>query len=126
MAIPGRIPGGPIRRLRAGPLAGVVSFKLAETGRPGQLPCRVGLHVRHDRFPQQYGSQAARRLVLGEALLPVSVMGVEALLSAATYRKLWFPNCFHRDFLEVFLYTDTCISLFALHLSQESVLMVFR
>ncbi|CAL9072918.1 unnamed protein product, partial [Musa hybrid cultivar] len=28
-------------------------------------------------------------------------MGVEALLSAATYRKLWFPNCFHRDFLEV-------------------------
>ncbi|RZS22178.1 hypothetical protein BHM03_00054940 [Ensete ventricosum] len=71
-----------------------------EVARPGQLPGRVGLHVRHDRFSQQYNSQAARRLILAEFLLPVSVKGVKALFSAATYRKLWFPNCFHRDFLE--------------------------
>lgn len=36
-----------------------------------------------------------------ELLLPESVKGLKALLSIATYRKLWFPDRLHRDYLEV-------------------------
>ena len=36
-----------------------------------------------------------------ELLLPESVRGLKALLSIATYRKLWFPDRLHRDYLEV-------------------------
>ncbi|OAY57400.1 putative aminoacrylate hydrolase RutD isoform X1 [Manihot esculenta] len=36
-----------------------------------------------------------------ELLLPTSVKGLKALLSVATYKKLWFPNRLHKDFLEV-------------------------
>ena len=36
-----------------------------------------------------------------ELLLPESVKGLKALLSVAAYRKLWFPDRLHRDFLEV-------------------------
>ncbi|NP_001149890.1 uncharacterized protein LOC100283518 [Zea mays] len=36
-----------------------------------------------------------------ELLLPESVKGLKALLSVATYRKLWFPDRLHRDYLEV-------------------------
>ncbi|XP_045786784.1 epoxide hydrolase 4 isoform X1 [Trifolium pratense] len=36
-----------------------------------------------------------------ELLLPNSVKGLKALLSIAAYKKLWFPDRLHRDFLEV-------------------------
>ncbi|XP_021638995.2 uncharacterized protein LOC110634345 isoform X2 [Hevea brasiliensis] len=36
-----------------------------------------------------------------ELLLPTSVKGLKALLSVAAYKKLWFPNRLHKDFLEV-------------------------
>ncbi|KAH9663141.1 AB hydrolase-1 domain-containing protein [Citrus sinensis] len=35
-----------------------------------------------------------------ELLLPNSVKGLKALLSVATYKKLWFPSCLYKDFLE--------------------------
>ncbi|PSS21401.1 Epoxide hydrolase [Actinidia chinensis var. chinensis] len=36
-----------------------------------------------------------------ELLLPTSVKGLKALLSVAAYKKLWFPDKLHKDFLEV-------------------------
>ncbi|CAK7339578.1 unnamed protein product [Dovyalis caffra] len=36
-----------------------------------------------------------------DLLLPNSVDGLKALLSVATYKKLWFPNRLHKDYLEV-------------------------
>ncbi|KAG6773925.1 hypothetical protein POTOM_021269 [Populus tomentosa] len=36
-----------------------------------------------------------------ELLLPNSVKGLKTLLSVATYKKLWFPNKLHKDYLEV-------------------------
>ncbi|XP_020582346.1 monoacylglycerol lipase ABHD6-like [Phalaenopsis equestris] len=36
-----------------------------------------------------------------ELLLPESVKGLKALLKVATYKKLWFPDFLHRDYLEV-------------------------
>jgi pimeloyl-ACP methyl ester carboxylesterase len=36
-----------------------------------------------------------------ELLLPNSVKGLKALLSVAVYKKLWFPNRLHKDYLEV-------------------------
>ncbi|CAN4080070.1 unnamed protein product [Withania somnifera] len=36
-----------------------------------------------------------------ELLLPTTVKGLKALLKVAAYKKLWFPDCFHRDFLQV-------------------------
>ncbi|CAI8609135.1 unnamed protein product [Vicia faba] len=36
-----------------------------------------------------------------ELLLPNSVKGLKTLLSIAAYKKLWFPDRLHRDFLQV-------------------------
>ncbi|KAL3525382.1 hypothetical protein ACH5RR_013754 [Cinchona calisaya] len=36
-----------------------------------------------------------------ELLLPTSVKGLKALLKVAAYKKLWFPDRLHKDFLEV-------------------------
>ncbi|CAI9110775.1 OLC1v1010854C1 [Oldenlandia corymbosa var. corymbosa] len=36
-----------------------------------------------------------------ELLLPDSVKGLKALLKVAVYKKLWFPDRLHKDFLEV-------------------------
>lgn len=36
-----------------------------------------------------------------ELLLPTSVKGCKALLKVAAYKKLWFPDRLHKDFLEV-------------------------
>ncbi|XWS42063.1 hypothetical protein CRYUN_Cryun17cG0136700 [Craigia yunnanensis] len=36
-----------------------------------------------------------------ELLLPNSVKGLKALLSVASYKKLWFPDRLHKDYLEV-------------------------
>jgi pimeloyl-ACP methyl ester carboxylesterase len=45
-----------------------------------------------------------------ELLLPESVKGLKALLSVAAYRKLWFPDRLHRDFLEVCMYYTIVVS----------------
>lgn len=42
-----------------------------------------------------------------ELLLPNSVKGLKALLSVAAYKKLWFPDRLHKDFLEVPLHIIT-------------------
>lgn len=36
-----------------------------------------------------------------ELLLPETVKGLKALLKVAAYKKLWFPDCLHRDYLKV-------------------------
>ncbi|KAL5714451.1 hypothetical protein ACHQM5_016414 [Ranunculus cassubicifolius] len=36
-----------------------------------------------------------------ELLLPTSVQGLKNLFSVAVHRKIWFPNCLYRDYLEV-------------------------
>lgn len=36
-----------------------------------------------------------------QLLLPESVKGLKALLSVAAYKKLWFPNCIYKDYLQV-------------------------
>nr|GMC98701.1 epoxide hydrolase 4-like [Ipomoea batatas] len=36
-----------------------------------------------------------------ELLLPTSVKGLKALLKVAAYKKYWFPNRLHQDFLQV-------------------------
>ncbi|KAF9619513.1 hypothetical protein IFM89_007261 [Coptis chinensis] len=36
-----------------------------------------------------------------DLLLPTSVKGLKDLLSVAVHKKLWFPDCLHRDYLEV-------------------------
>ncbi|KAL9229871.1 hypothetical protein vseg_005290 [Gypsophila vaccaria] len=36
-----------------------------------------------------------------DLLLPTSVAGLKTLLKLATHKSLWFPNCLHRDFLQV-------------------------
>ncbi|ERM94741.1 hypothetical protein AMTRI_Chr03g50180 [Amborella trichopoda] len=36
-----------------------------------------------------------------ELLLPTNVKGLKALLSVATHKNLWFPNCLYRDYLKV-------------------------
>ncbi|THU72003.1 hypothetical protein C4D60_Mb04t07510 [Musa balbisiana] len=81
---------------------GVVSFKLAE--RWPDLVSSLVVSGSTFAMTDSLSSTIVKRLgvsSLAEFLLPVSVKGVKALFSAATYRKLWFPNCFHRDFLEV-------------------------
>ncbi|GAB4849149.1 hypothetical protein Ancab_003957 [Ancistrocladus abbreviatus] len=36
-----------------------------------------------------------------ELLMPNSVEGLKGLLKIAAYKKLWFPDCLHKDYLEV-------------------------
>ncbi|CAL9084331.1 unnamed protein product, partial [Musa textilis] len=84
---------------------GVVSFKLAE--RWPDLVSSLVVSGSTFAMTDSLSSTIVKRLgvsSLAELLLPVSVEGVKALFSAATYRKLWFPNCFHRDFLEVVMF----------------------
>ncbi|RRT82537.1 hypothetical protein B296_00014991 [Ensete ventricosum] len=98
---------------------GVVSFKMAE--RWPDLVRYLVVSGSTFAMTDSLSSATCQRLGVSssaELLLPESVEGLKALLSAATYKKLRFPNCFQRDFLEVFLDTDTCIFLCALHLSQ--------
>ena len=47
-----------------------------------------------------------------ELLLPSSVKGLKALLSVAAYKKLWFPDRLHKDFLEVYTRYLTIINRF--------------
>ncbi|RWV77529.1 hypothetical protein GW17_00061626 [Ensete ventricosum] len=81
---------------------GVVSFKMAE--RWPDLVRYLVVSGSTFAMTDSLSSATCQRLGVSssaELLLPESVEGLKALLSAATYKKLRFPNCFHRDFLEV-------------------------
>lgn len=43
-----------------------------------------------------------------ELLLPTNLKGLKALQSVAMHRKFWFPDKFHKDFLEVCHEHDSC------------------
>ncbi|KAJ1284464.1 hypothetical protein BS78_03G206300 [Paspalum vaginatum] len=81
---------------------GMVSFKLAEAH-----PDLVRSLVVSGAVPALIDSISETTLERigvkssAELLLPESVKGIEALLSIVTYRKLWFPDRLHRDYLEV-------------------------
>ncbi|KAL5557297.1 hypothetical protein UlMin_039533 [Ulmus minor] len=81
---------------------GMVAFKLAElypelvgemviSGSILAMTCSVS-----DETLQRLGFSSS-----SELLLPGSVKGLKALLSVAAYKKLWFPDRLHKDFLEV-------------------------
>lgn len=81
---------------------GMVAFKLAEmypdlvqamviSGSILAMTCSVS-----DETMQRLGFSSS-----SELLLPTSVKGLKALLSVAAYKKLWFPDCLHKDYLEV-------------------------
>eukprot|EP01018_Ginkgo_biloba_P008120 Gb_04818 [translate_table: standard] len=81
---------------------GMVAFKMAELY-PELVTCLVISGsviamtdtISHDALSRLGFSSSA------ELLLPTTAKGLKALLSVAAYRKLWFPNCIFRDFLEV-------------------------
>lgn len=81
---------------------GMVAFKLAElypdlvnamviSGSILAMTCSVS-----DETMQRLGFSSSTEL-----LLPTSVKGLKALLSVAAYKKLWFPDRLHKDYLEV-------------------------
>lgn len=81
---------------------GMVAFKLAElypelveamviSGSILAMTCSVS-----DSTMQRLGFTSS-----SELLLPTSVKGLKALLSVAAYKKLWFPDRLHKDYLEV-------------------------
>lgn len=81
---------------------GMVAFKLAElypelveamviSGSILAMTCSVS-----DTALERLGFSSS-----SELLLPNSVKGLKALLSVAAYKKLWFPDCLHKDYLEV-------------------------
>lgn len=98
-----------LRKLGVGPCTvvgfsygGMVSFKLAEA-HPDLVRSLVisGSVV---AMTDSISETALERIGVkssAELLLPESVKGLKALLSIATYRKLWFPDRLHRDYLEV-------------------------
>ncbi|KAG2599374.1 hypothetical protein PVAP13_5KG451400 [Panicum virgatum] len=98
-----------LRKLGVGPCAvvgfsygGMVSFKMAEA-HPDLVRWLVvsGSVV---AMTDSISEEALERIGVkssAELLLPESVRGLKALLSIATYRKLWFPDRLHRDYLEV-------------------------
>ena len=98
-----------LRKLGVGPCAvvgfsygGMVSFKMAEA-HPDLVRSLVvsGSVV---AMTDSISDEALERIGVkssAELLLPESVRGLKALLSIATYRKLWFPDRLHRDYLEV-------------------------
>ncbi|WVZ69541.1 LOW QUALITY PROTEIN: hypothetical protein U9M48_018312 [Paspalum notatum var. saurae] len=81
---------------------GMVSFKLAEAH-----PDLVRSLVVSGAVPAMtdYISETTLERIgvksSAELLLPESVKGLKALLSIVTYRKLWFPDRLHRDYLKV-------------------------
>lgn len=81
---------------------GMVAFKLAElypelveamviSGSILAMTCSVS-----DTTMERLGFSSS-----SELLLPTSVKGLKALLSIAAYKKLWFPDRLHKDYLEV-------------------------
>ncbi|CAA6661386.1 unnamed protein product [Spirodela intermedia] len=81
---------------------GMVAFKLAEA-RPEMVRSMVvsGSVV---AMTSSIGEEALARLGFkssAELLLPNTLKGNKALLSVATYRKYWFPDRLHKDFIKV-------------------------
>ena len=60
-----------------------------------------------------------------ELLLPNSVKGLKALLSVATHKKLWFPDCLHKDYLEVCTTVSIQLSSLAFPSCFLSLLLLF-
>ncbi|XP_031093848.1 epoxide hydrolase 4-like [Ipomoea triloba] len=81
---------------------GMVAFKMAE-----MFPEMVEAMVISGSILAMTDSISAATLnSLGfsnssELLLPTSVKGLKALLKVAAYKKYWFPNRLHQDFLQV-------------------------
>ncbi|KAJ1284465.1 hypothetical protein BS78_03G206400 [Paspalum vaginatum] len=98
-----------LRKLGVGPCAvvgfsygGMVSFKLAEAH--PELVRSLVVSGSVVAMTDSISEAALERIGVkssAELLLPESVQGLKALLSIATYRKLWFPDRLHRDYLEV-------------------------
>ncbi|CAO1948234.1 unnamed protein product [Urochloa humidicola] len=98
-----------LRKLGVGPCAvvgfsygGMVSFKMAEA-HPDLVRWLV-VSGSVLAMTDSISEAALERIGVAsstELLLPDSVKGLKALLSIATYRKLWFPDRLHRDYLEV-------------------------
>ncbi|XP_074295212.1 uncharacterized protein LOC141623071 [Silene latifolia] len=81
---------------------GMVAFKLAEM-RPDLVEALV---VSGSILAMTESVSEAELSRMGfkssaELLLPTSVDGLKTLLKVATHRKLWFPDCLHKDYLEV-------------------------
>ncbi|XP_057967538.1 uncharacterized protein LOC131157415 [Malania oleifera] len=81
---------------------GMVAFKMAE-----RYPELVGAMVVSGSvlaMTDSISGSTLQRLGFSsssELLLPNSVKGLKALLSVAAHKKLWFPDCLHRDYLQV-------------------------
>ncbi|GLU13730.1 hypothetical protein SLE2022_303460 [Rubroshorea leprosula] len=81
---------------------GIVAFKMAEMY-PNFLEAMV-VSGSIMNMTDSIRGEALNRLGFSsssELLLPTSVKGLKALLSVAAYKKLWFPDRLHKDFLEV-------------------------
>ncbi|XP_074296769.1 uncharacterized protein LOC141627354 [Silene latifolia] len=80
---------------------GMVAFKLAEM-RPDLVEALV---VSGSILAMTESVSEAELSRMGfkssaELQLPTSVDGLKTLLKVATHRKLWFPDCLHKDDLE--------------------------
>ncbi|KAL3725804.1 hypothetical protein ACJRO7_030781 [Eucalyptus globulus] len=81
---------------------GMVAFKMAE-----MYPEMVRAMVISGSIlamTDSISEEALQRLGFSsssELLLPTSVKGLKALQSVAMHRKIWFPDRFHKDYLEV-------------------------
>ncbi|KAJ0985867.1 hypothetical protein J5N97_004223 [Dioscorea zingiberensis] len=81
---------------------GMVAFKMAEMW--PELVQNLVISGSVIAMTDSISDTTLERLGFGssaELLLPDSVKGLKALLSVATYKKLWFPDCIHRDYLKV-------------------------
>ncbi|XP_068638846.1 uncharacterized protein [Aristolochia californica] len=81
---------------------GMVAFKMAELY-PELITCLV-ISGSVLAMTDSISGTTLERLGFASSsdlLLPNSVKGLKALLSVAAHKKLWFPNCLYRDYLEV-------------------------
>ncbi|KAH0468118.1 hypothetical protein IEQ34_003151 [Dendrobium chrysotoxum] len=81
---------------------GMVAFKMAEA-RPDLVNSMV-VSGSVTAMTDSISAETMERLGFSsskELLLPESVKGLKALLKVATYKKLWFPEFLHRDYLKV-------------------------
>jgi len=81
---------------------GMVAFKLAEA-RPELVRslCVSGSVV---AMTDTVNRETMERLGAGssaELLMPDTLKGLKALLSVSMYKKMWFPDRFHKDYLKV-------------------------
>ncbi|KAJ4965435.1 hypothetical protein NE237_017284 [Protea cynaroides] len=81
---------------------GMVGFKMAEL-HPHLVKSLV-VSGTNPGLTDSISEETMRELGLSsssELLLPTSVDGLKSLLKIAVHKKLWFPNCLFKDYLEV-------------------------